>query len=169
MKRHLQVCLTLGKQEKIRKLPELPLLTTGFNENTTSWWGSTCLSEAASRLPVLSGGGHRAFLLSEEASEQHDLTDADDKQQDGFSDGPVGHPLEEMLCFCAVMCLSQPVPCLRVSHHLQDLMNGDARGLQLKVKQSRQINQVHGDGLGHWIIFSNLLLNRFTSTSYTFP
>lgn len=62
--------------------------------------------EGTSRLHVLSGGCHRAFLLSEEALEQHDLTDADDEQQDGFSDGPVGHPLEEMLGFCAVVCLS---------------------------------------------------------------
>lgn len=83
------------------------------------------VSEGISR--VLSSGCHRAFLLREEAPEQHDLTDADDKQHDGFTDRPVGHPLEEMLCFCAVMRLSQSVPCLRISHHLQDLVNGDAR------------------------------------------
>lgn len=56
------------------------------------------LSEDASSLRALSGGCHRAFLVSEEAPGHHDLADADDEQQDGLSDGPVGHPLEEFFC-----------------------------------------------------------------------
>lgn len=97
---------------------------------------------------VLSGGCDGAFLLTEEALEQHDLTEADDKQQDGFSDGPVGDSLQEMLGFHAVVCLSEPVPRLRVGHHLQDLMDGDARWLQLKLQRSAEINQEHRNDLG---------------------
>lgn len=59
----------------------------------------SCLSEDASSVRALSGGCHGAFLLSEEALEHHDLAEADDEQQDGLADGPVGHPLEEVLCF----------------------------------------------------------------------
>lgn len=36
-----------------------------------------------------------------------------------------------MLCFDAVVCLSQSVPSLRFRHHIQDLMNGDAGRFQL--------------------------------------
>lgn len=109
------------------------------------WRGSSLSLWGRSDPRVLSGGSHRAFPLTEEAPEQHDLTDADDEQQDGFSDGPVGHPLEEMLRFCAVMRLSQPLPCLRVSHHLQDLMNGGARRLQLQVERSARFNHEHSN------------------------
>ena len=133
------------------------------------------------RLQVLSGGCYRAFLLTEEAFKQYYLTNTDDKQQDGFSDGPVGHPLQEVLCFRAVLCLSQPVPGLRVSHHLQDLMNGDARWLQLKAEKLTTDYSREQKWLGakhtvegwshlckHWFKFSHLLLNRSTSTFLCF-
>lgn len=54
------------------------------------------------------------------------MADADDEQQHGFSNGPVGDPLEEVLRFGAVVRLPQPVPRLRLTHRLQDLVNGDA-------------------------------------------
>lgn len=102
---------------------------------------STWVSEGTLRPWFLSGSCHGAFLVREEALKHHDLTDADDKQQDGFSDGPVGDALQQVLCFCAILCLSQPVPCLWVSHHLQDLMNGDARWLQLITERLMEIHQ----------------------------
>lgn len=75
---------------------------------------------------------HRTFLISEKTLEKHNLADADDKQQDGFADRPVGNTLMQVLCPGAVVCLPQPVPHLGFSHNLQDLMNSDTRGLQLK-------------------------------------
>lgn len=51
------------------------------------------------RSQILSGGCYRASLITEKALKQHDLTDPDDKQHNGFSDGPEGDPLEEVLCF----------------------------------------------------------------------
>lgn len=96
----------------------------------------TCVSEDTPTPWALSGSCHRAFLVREEAPEHHDLADADDKQQDGLPDGPVGHALQQVLCFCAVLRLSQPVPRLRVHHHFQDLMNGDTRRLQLRTQRA---------------------------------
>lgn len=90
------------------------------------------------QLLVLSGDCYRAFLLSKEAFKQHDLTDTDDKQQDSLSKGPVGDALQKVLRFCAVVCFSKSVPRLRVSHHLQDLMNGDTRGFQLKKTKTKR-------------------------------
>lgn len=81
---------------------------------------------------ALSGGCHSAFLLCKETPEQHDLANADEKHQDGFTNRPECHTLEEMLCFDAVVRLPQPVPSLRLSHHIEDLVNRDAGGLQLK-------------------------------------
>lgn len=81
---------------------------------------------------ALSGCCHGAFPLCKEAPEQHDLANADEKQQDGFTNRPECHTLKEMLGFDAVVCLPQSVASLRLRHHVQDLMNRDAGGLQLE-------------------------------------
>lgn len=97
---------------------------------------------------ALSGGGHSAFLLCKETPEQHNLADADEKQQYSFSNGPECHPLQEMLRFDAVVCLSQPVPRLRFRHHIQDLMNGDAGRFQLKWDRLAWLNRKKRDSQG---------------------
>lgn len=82
-------------------------------------------------LRTLGGGGHSAFLLCKETPKQHHLADANEKQQDGFSNRPERHPLKEMLGFDSIVGLSQSVPSLRLGYHFEDLVERDAGGLQL--------------------------------------
>lgn len=74
---------------------------------------------------------HGAFLFAEERLEHHDLTDANYKQEDSFSNGPVSDTLQNMFRLQSIVSLSESVPSLWFSRHLQDFMNGHTAWLQL--------------------------------------
>lgn len=55
---------------------------------------------------------HGAFLFAEETLEHHDLTDANYKQEDSFSNGPVSDTFQKMLRLHSIVSLSESVPSL---------------------------------------------------------
>ena len=72
-----------------------------------------------------------ALLVAEEASQHEHLAQADGEQQCRLAYRPVVDALVDVLRPNAVVRLPQAVARLGLRHHLQDLMDGEARGLQL--------------------------------------
>ena len=80
---------------------------------------------------LFSLGANASLLVAEEASQHEHLAQADGEQQRRFAHRPVVDALMDVLRPDAVVRLPQAVARLRLRHHLQDLVDGEASGLQL--------------------------------------
>lgn len=70
----------------------------------------------------------------EKASQQDHLTDADNQEDDGFSNGPEGNTGVEVFCPTASLGLTETEMCLVVNDRLQGLMDGNTSWFHLETK-----------------------------------
>lgn len=89
-------------------------------------------SGARAQMLLWSDACCRGLLVREKASQENHLTDADHKQDDGFSNRPEGNAGVEVFSTTASLGFPETEVCLVVNDRLQSLVNGNTSRFHLE-------------------------------------